>query len=46
MDCNGNLKRELLSKKIYNCLHQYSLNMGICTHCDFLYIQQKIKGEK
>lgn len=46
MDCNGNLKRKLLSKKIYSCLQRYSLNMGICTHCDVLYIQQKSKSEK
>lgn len=46
MDGNGNLKRELLSKKIYSCLHRYSVNMGIHTHCDVLYIQRKSKGDK
>lgn len=46
MDGNGNLKRGLLSMKIYSCLHRYSVNMGIHTHCDVLYIQHKSKGEK
>lgn len=43
MDGNGNLKRELPSKKIYSCLHRYSVNTGIRTHCDVLYIQRRAK---
>lgn len=46
MDGNGNLKRELPSEKIYSCLHRYSVNTGIRTHCAVLDIQRKSKGEK
>lgn len=46
MDGNGNLKREILSKKINSCLHKYSVNMGIHPYCDVSDIQPKSTGEK